>query len=520
MGVSRRDFIKAGAAGAALLVAGPSRVLGQTQTFPAGRTSRLFPGNGRVVVHSDLHNHSLLSDGATAAEEVFGRMRAVDLDVAALTDHALFGKAAGKPCSNAQCNYYMGIDEESWQRIAELADASNADGAFVAMRGFEWTTGTIGHVNVWFTEEWVDSFTTMGIQSPRGLTPLLGVIPEPGPSLAPALGPLFDQLPETATMDLFYDWLQTNPGGGPFGGGSDGLAGFNHPNEFGNFESFKFVPEVVERIVSCEALNMDRDFLFWGHDDGMPSPLNACLNAGWKVGMLGVSDEHFDKWGDNRARGGLWLKSLTRDGVREAMESRRMFATFERGLRLDAAANGVQMGRAVGHRAGPVRFDLDLDHGPNGYGRDLRVQLLRPGNDDPVLAHEQDVRLGGPTEPVISFTVPIDVADGDWALLRVTDPGQAADEGTPEAFRGAGRGIAYASPFWFDPDAPAGAAPVDGAAAEVAGVQESRREALPATGGSTAVAAAGALAAAAALAARRLMQHDHDHPHDHDHAHE
>ena len=451
MALTRRDFIKAGLGAGALLVAGPQRLFGGTAdaapgSFPVSRTSRLFPGNGRFVVHSDLHNHSLNSDGHVPAEEVFARMRAVELDAAALTDHALFGKAAGKPCSNPTCNNYLGIDEASWKQTEAIANANNDDGAFVAMRGFEWTTGTIGHVNVWFTETWVDSATTLGLESPRGLNALFEQVPELGSAVGPALGPLVDQLPETATMDLFYKWLQTEPSGVPFGGGADGLAGFNHPNEYGNFESFKFVPGVLNRIVSCEALNMDRDFLFWGFDKGMGSPLNACLNACWRVGMLGVSDEHYDQWGHNRARGGLWVDELTRAGVRRAMEDRRMFATFERGLRLDAAANGVQMGRDVPHTAGPMRIQLDIEGGDNLAGRPFSIQVLRPGTDRPAVAHAQDLTLPA---PVITMDVPVDIEDGKWVLVRVSDRSQPADAGTPDDFKGFGRGIAYASPFFL-----------------------------------------------------------------------
>jgi hypothetical protein len=509
MGVTRRDFLKAGAAGAALLVAGPQRVLGQTQSFPAGRASRLFPGNGRFVIHSDLHNHTIFSDGGEAAADAFDQMRAVQLDATAITDHAVLGKIIGSVCTSQPCSNYGGINEDHWQSLRTIADQKHEDGAFVAMRGFEWTTGTIGHVNVWFTEQWTDTLV-MAAQSPKGLEALFEVLPPPGPDVNAVLLPVLDQLPETATMDLFYDWLQAAPDRPLLGGGNDGLAGFNHPNEYGNFESFKFVPGLLDRIVSCEALNMDRDFLFWGSDEGMPSPLNACLNAGWRVGMLGVSDEHFDKWGETRGRGGLWVTSLTRDGVREALATRRMYATFEKGLRLDAAANGVQMGRTVPHASGPVRFDLDIDMGPTGYGRPLKLQVLRPGSEGPTLAHEQDIRLLPPSAPVISVTLPVDVSDGTWALLRVTDPAQPADDGTPAPFAAAGRAIAYASPFWFEPAGAAGAAP----APAPAGPAQARGGTLAATGGSTGPAAAAVLAALGALAARRAARHvGHDHEH-------
>jgi hypothetical protein len=386
--------------------------------------------------------------------------------------------------------------------MAKVADANLADGSFVAMRGFEWTTGTIGHVNVWFSELWTDTMVNLA-QSPKGIKELLAILPSPGPELSGQVAPVLDELPESATMTLFYEWLKSAPDRPVLGGGSDAIAGFNHPGEYGTFEAFRFVPELVERMVSCEALNMDRDFLFWNMDKGEPSPINACLNAGWRVGMLGVSDEHYDKWGQNRARGGLWLRSLTRDAVREAMEQRRMFATFEPGLRLDASANGVQMGQRVPHTSGPVRFELDLDRGPSWYGRTLRLQVLRPGETAPVIAHEQDVRLPAASEPVISVTVPVDIEDGTWALLRVTDPSQKADAWAPAEFQSAGRAIAYASPFFFVPG-------TSGGPAEVQGASTSRHGGtLAATGADPALAAAGAAAVAGALALRRLAHHDH-----------
>lgn len=447
---SRRGVLKAGVVASGLLLARPLAGLvpagaAEPAPFPAGRRSRLFPGNGTFVVHSDLHNHTLLSDGATRAADAFALMRDAGLDVAALTDHAVFGEPAANLCAH-RCSQYAGIDEAAWRELRTLADESNEDGAFVALRGFEWTTGTIGHVNVWFTEQWVDALRTGGLQSTRGLPVLVGTVGDPDAQAA--LSPLFASLPETATMDLFYEWLQSEPSRPVLGGGADGVAGFNHPNLYGDFEAFKYVPGLVERMVSCEALNGTDDYLFWGVDEGRTSPLNACLNAGWRVGMLGVSDEHGDDWADGKARGGLWVRSLTRDGVREALEARRFFATFEPGLRLDAAANGVQMGRSVPHRSGPVRFHVDLAGGLGDPGRPLLVQVLRPGTDVPEIAHTAEVRTG----TVSSFEADVDVADGRWVLLRVTDRAKPADRRATPAYRPLGGAVAYASPFFLDPD--------------------------------------------------------------------
>ena len=516
--LSRRGFLQSSAAAGALLLANPrAEALASPTSLGGDRRSRLFPHNGTMVVHSDLHNHSLLSDGATPAEEVFAMMRDAGLEVAALTDHAVFGKVAGAACASGACTAYVGINEDSWRRLQAVADANHRDGDFVAMRGFEWTTGTIGHVNVWFSEQWIDSFTTNGIQSVRGAPVLLGVLPEPGPALEQELGPLVQQLPENASIDLFYEWLEATPDRPVLGGGADALAGFNHPNLYGDFEDFKMAPALVPRMVSIEAMNGHDDYLFWGLDEGEPSPLNACLNAGWKVGMLGVSDEHGDAWNEHKARAGLWVKEMTRAGVREAMEARRFYATFEPGLRLDAAAAGVQMGGTVVHRSGPLSMELDLDRGPDWYGRTLNVQVLRPGATVPTLADAQDVRVPAPGEPLISLEVPIDLDDGDWVLLRVTDPDQPADPRAPSDYAGLGRVVAYASPFFLTPGRegsvpaaePTAPAPAPATGVGGAGV-------LPATGAAGAL-AAGAAGITAALAARRLLPPGFGHPHTHEH---
>ncbi|MGH3945742.1 MAG: hypothetical protein ACRDSI_11945, partial [Pseudonocardiaceae bacterium] len=55
----------------------------------AARDSRI--SRGTVLVHADMHNHTLLSDGAGDPEAAFPSMRDAGLDVAALTDHAIRG---------------------------------------------------------------------------------------------------------------------------------------------------------------------------------------------------------------------------------------------------------------------------------------------------------------------------------------------------------------------------------------------------------------------------------------------
>jgi hypothetical protein len=275
------------------------------------------------------------------------------------------------------------------------------------------------------------------------------------PSVGAPLDELIRSLPTTGVgMAGFYDWLTASPNQPVTGGGADALVGFNHPGrERGRFSNFTFRPGLRDRVVSLELFNRGEDYLFEGTDLGSRSPLVECLDAGWRTGLLGVSDDHGSQWGfsEGRGRAGLWVTSLSRAGVREALAARRFFATKVSGLRVDASANGVRMGSRLAHRRGTVQFRIDIDRGSQWWGRRMSVQLLRPGGSLPLVAAALDVTLPTPDQPVLSFSAPIDLADGPWAVLRVTDPSLPPDDRAPAAYRRFGEAVAYTSPFFVTP---------------------------------------------------------------------
>lgn len=455
--VSRRTLLKAGAASGALLLASPTVAHARGTRTPRvdpARRSKLFPREGRALAHADLHNHTLLSDGKGMAEGAFASMRANGLDVAAITDHAGIGKLQGDTCQG--CAAAIGIDESEWRRLAVLADGANVDGSYVAMRGFEWSSPTLGHVNVWQSQTWTDPLATGGV----GGSATAASFAHEGSTQLPAeaaaeVDAILRSSPEgEASMTGFYGWLKSDPGRPVTGRGSDAFAGFNHPGrEEGRFGGFTFDPMLQQRIVSLELFNRGEDYLFEGVDAGAASPLVECLDAGWKVGVLGVSDEHGTRWGEPEGKGrtGLWTSSLTRAGVREAMLGRRFFATRERGLRLDASAQGLPMGADVGHAEGPISFGLDIDRGAAWVGLPLRVQVLQTGRPLPTVVHEVDVTVPAPDAPPIRFSAPVSRANGAWVVLRVTDPALPADSRAPAGspYAAAGSAVAYASPFFL-----------------------------------------------------------------------
>ncbi len=397
--------------------------------------------DGTYLASADLHNHTLLSDGQGRPEDAFAAMRAAGLDVAALTDHAKIGYdffSRFDPCpalgSAFPCRGAIGLNDEGWRRTGALADAADEPGAFTAIRGFEWTHPTLGHVNVWLSRRWIDALHTSGIGWDG-----LGDEAQRLPGIGPLLDRVLTAIPGDPGMEPFYDWLD----------GEDGLAGFNHPGrEVGWFDAFRYDSRIADRLVSVEVFNKTVEYLF---DDPTASPLNGCLNAGWRTGLIGVSDEHGDDWGapGGKGRAGLWVTELSRAGVREALLARRVFATRERGLRLDASADGIRMGGTVPHRRGPMSIELDIAH-PDWDGRSVQVQVLRPGSSVPSVAHVEDVIVAD--AQLVRFKVDIDVEDGNWVVLRVADPSRRGDRSGPDGHPGNLRGLAYASPFWLDPD--------------------------------------------------------------------
>ncbi|HZB60297.1 MAG TPA: CehA/McbA family metallohydrolase [Actinomycetota bacterium] len=395
----------------------PSERLEQPDAWGTSRASRLFPG--WWLAHGDLHNHTQLSDGAGDPRLAFPSLRAAGLDVAALTDHSRW---ASLFLDLAKAPGWTGIDGRAWRLTNDLAEAANADGEFVALHGFEWSHAAYGHMNVWNSERFTDPLRTV------------------------------------PTMGRFWRWLETR--------GEDGLAGFNHPGTGRlRFGGFGYRPAMAHRLVSLELFNKLEDYLLKDTDRGLESPLNQCLNAGWRVGLLGVTDEHGPDWGhpDGKGRAGLWLRELTRAGVLEALAARRFYASRVKGLRLDAALTSLagagggagaaaraRMGTAVAHPGGPVRIEVDLDRGQAWEGRRLGLQVLRPGERLPAQAAALEVALPGPTGPLVSLELDLDPADGAWVVLRVTDPAEPPDPRATGDWAGQGRAIAYASPFWLD----------------------------------------------------------------------
>jgi hypothetical protein len=456
--MERREFLKALAVlggGLAMRPALGSTLGGLAGTTGASRFSKL--GGSLVLVHTDLHNHSLISGDALGTPgKALKDIRAAGIDVACMTEHAISGKDHGQyDCPDWKmggCRFVEGINANDWNAMAGIADAAYEPGKFVSFRGFEYSTPTVGHINVWFGKDFTDPAHELALATPRAVSEAWRVFPQSKP-----VADQFKNAPDTALIAPFYEWLSSAPGSLPFGGGNDAIASFNHPGYFGNFKDFEYHSNAAHSIVLMEAFNsiVDEpaptkdvhDFFWYGVDDGLPNPFNACLNAGWRVGFTGVSDEHSGKYGQHgKGRGGLWLDSLTREGVRRGMISKRSFATLEPGLRLDATANGVPMGSSLKSTRAPVKIALDIDRGAGWVGKTLWVEVIGPGKDGPQLLNLRKITVPSSHQAVISFT---EQPKGPWMFLRFLDPARPRNSRARAPFDQHGGACAYASPWFF-----------------------------------------------------------------------
>ena len=78
----------------------------------------------------DLHNHTSYSDGSGTPSQALAAGEAAGFDFMAISDHS------------------YAIDDSEWANTLTAVEAAT-DADFVALRGFEYTQGAEGHINVW-----------------------------------------------------------------------------------------------------------------------------------------------------------------------------------------------------------------------------------------------------------------------------------------------------------------------------------------------------------------------------------
>ena len=378
----------------------------------------LLCGSGSAAAQTfegTIHEHTAYSDGepGTRPADAFAAVRERGSDFMFSTEHSdtfelpivTNTKCLGPPlptCAVAD-QKNPGDSLRKWPAIAEQADAANADGAFTAVRGFEWTDDRHGHINVLFSRNYTNTKRDGSY----------------------------------AAMDFFWDWF-TKPAAQ--GGGADALATFNHPGrrelgelvpggflspftpdseiEGSDWNAFAHVPAADGRMVGLELFNGSD---YGDADDIHPAgSYGEALDKGWHVGAVGAEDTHDTDWGlPSKHKTVILADALTRNGLRSALEARRFYAIRRAGIRMDFTANGQSMGSRL--TAGPGD-PLQLDASSDVPGATL--ELVTSGG--------AVVATGAGS---LSVARPASAGER-WYFVRVRDA--------------AGQSVAYSSPVWVE----------------------------------------------------------------------
>jgi len=368
---------------------------------------------GLLPLMGALHEHSGYSDGkaTTRPADSFASGARAGLDFMGSSEHAEtlnYPMSFGSGCLDTQLPSCIFADQQrapdslrKWQAIAEQAQAATTP-SFAAFRGFEWSSPQHGHMNVFFSANFTDSYVDG----------------------------------TAARMQTFWDWFARAPRDN---GGADGLATFNHPG-YGSdsrWEDFRYVPQVAERVVGLETLGFRGDD--YGSGGGPAGGAYArALDRGWHVGAIGAEDEH------TPARAArvdlpktiLFARERSSAGVREALLARRFYAVLGPWRRLSLTVDDAPMGSRLERKPGEALRIAGQTNDPGatvelvtGQGAVVAtglgsVQLTRPaGAGEPYyfLRVRSVVRDGQPARPV-AYSTPV------WVNVAGEAAGAAARE--------------------------------------------------------------------------------------------
>ncbi|MFN2539763.1 MAG: CehA/McbA family metallohydrolase [Mycobacteriales bacterium] len=375
-----------------------------------------------------LHEHSGYSDGwvGSTPETFYASGKKFGLDFMGGSDHSDF---LGVPLSTsaycfpdpedptgrdpqeqvadtAQCPGGDPRNEanalQKWQQTQVDAEAATT-GDYTGFRGFEWTSDVYGHIDVFFSKNFANAKVD-GYPTPK----------------------------------TFYDWLVRRP---ELGGGSDGIATFNHPGakdqlkavrqQAGlpaevskNWNDFAYDPRVDDQMVGLEVFNDVDEYGSTRDTNLYPEGYYAhALDKGWHVAADGAEDlghRRSDDWG-----GPGWAKTVilatenTPAALKAAMRDRRFYAVRDGDIRLDFTVDQEVMGSRLNRRAGsPLRVDADV----RWPGHSTTLQL--------VTSKGKVVASGADELKVLRKAS----ADEKYYFLRVL-------EGT--------RPVAYSAPVWI-----------------------------------------------------------------------
>gem|GEM_PF-1960243 len=345
-----------------------------TTRFQARSAPILVEATPYQLVWADLHGHSMLSDGHGSPDAYYRYARDVaHLDAAALSDHDWQSEA-----------------HEIRQGLA-AAETHNDAGRFVTIPALE--TNIIGHEVAYF------------FAPDRLAEQKIGVAEAPAPPMIngkpasdyfdPAV--LAELQPDSGhALTIWQERLLSLPAATPVPrarklleryGNKDLLVASHSTLAPGMGSAFPLkneppayqLIEIYSAHGSSECRGCER-----APDTGTGEPTGSvreALEHHAPLGFIAAGDSHDGKpgrsnWGAHRGGlTGLWVNELSRQGLLEAMNSRRVFATTGQRSLIQFQAQGMPMGSALTVDAGPLTLRLRV----LGSRPIQEIQIIRNG---------------------------------------------------------------------------------------------------------------------------------------------
>ena len=286
------------------------------------------------ILWSDLHGHSQFSDGTGTPEDYFSYARDVSgLDVAALTDHDHWGMR------------FLDQHTEMWTELQETVGRFNEPGRFVALAGYEWTSWLHGHRHVLYFEDESPIFSSM---DPKYETP----------------EQLWKALENHTAISVAH-----HSAGGPVSTNWDFLPDAH----------IEPVTEVVSVHGSSEAPDSPR--VIYDPVDG--NFVRDAIGKGVPFGFVGSGDSHDGHPGlaqlasPNGGLAAIFSEEKTRDGVLDALRSRRAYATNGPRIWLRLNLDGHPMGAQLSPASTATQ---QLQYSVAGTAPIDRIDLVHSGH--------------------------------------------------------------------------------------------------------------------------------------------
>lgn len=308
------------------------------------------------VYYGGFHNHSNVSDGTGTPDEAYRYARdEAGLDFFGLSDH-----------DAAQ-------NDSVYHSTIKTANSYNADSIFTTFWGFEWSSGTYGHIAIINSDDFTSCLDS-------GSTTFSGIC----------------------------SWIEAR----------DCIAILNHPGrqdrsstEFNHFSS-----PVCDKIVGMELWNKGTSFSAYYYNDGYYTGDNQrgffdeALARGWKIGAAGGEDNHYGNWGTlTNFRIAILAEQLTRTNLLSAMKARRFYSTLDKNLALSFTIAGNEMGSTI----------------PSGNCA-LRIQTFDADSEgfSNVMLFDKDHSIRkswDSSEPIVDISDTLLINTGDYYYVKVTE---------------------------------------------------------------------------------------------------